>query len=145
VTRPDQAAGTVPVAGRWTSIVLQLCFWVPLAVCTYLALVPEPPEHPVFALSDVILHGAAFFYLTFALVLVQYGTGKAVSSLFVRTFVLMLAYGLLLEVVQSAIPERQAEVKDLLVDAAGILAGLGVAAVLVDPVYRIAVRLFGRF
>lgn len=144
MTLPDRAAGPVP-AGRWTSIVFQVGFWVPLAVCTYLALIPEPPEHPVFALSDVILHGAAFFYLTFALVLVQYGTGKARSSLYVRTFALMLTYGLLLELVQSAIPERQAEVKDLLVDAAGILTGLGAAAVLVDPVYRIADRLLGRF
>jgi VanZ family protein len=118
---------------------------VPLAACTYLALVPEPPEHPVFALSDVVLHGAAFVYLTFALVLVQYGTAKARSSLYVRTFVLMLSYGLLLELAQGAIPERHAELKDLLVDGAGILVGLGAAALLAAHIYEFTDRLVGRF
>jgi len=120
-------------------------FWIPLIICTYLALVPAPPEHPVFALGDVILHAGAFVYLSLALVLAQYGIPGTRSSLYVRSFALMLAYGILLELIQSFIPERTAELKDLLVDIVGIGVGLGLATVIAAPLHGFMSRLLGRF
>ena len=123
----------------------QFLFWLPLAACTYLALVPEPPEHPVFRLSDVFLHAGAFVYLSGALVLAQYDLPATKGGVYGRTFALMIAYGILLELLQSFIPERSAELKDLLVDVVGIVIGLGAARLLAKPVYRTALGLLSRF
>ena len=104
-------------ADRLAGPCLALAFWLPLVACTWLALTPSPPE-PVFRVSDVVLHGAAFGYLTFALGLAYDRLhGAAVAGW-------MLAYGVLIELLQSFEPARSAELKDLLVDTAGILAGL---------------------
>jgi VanZ family protein len=118
-------------------------FWIPLAVCTYLALVPEPPDLPVFRLSDVVLHAAAFSYLTLAFTLMRHGRDRP-GRIYVGAFVAMLGYGIFLEVVQSTIPERSAELKDLLVDLVGIGFGLAVAHVMAGPVYETASRLVAR-
>ncbi len=104
-------------AEQITSIVLRVGFWLPLALCTYLAFVPSPPE-PIFRVSDVLLHGMAFAYLTFAL---------GVAYRFRRgwwTAAWMVAYGLFIEAVQSFEPQRSAELKDLIVDCVGIGLGL---------------------
>jgi VanZ family protein len=140
VTDSREPASGNPVA----TLLFQIGFWIPLLVCTYLALVPEPPEHPVFRLSDIVLHAGAFVYLTLALVLAQYGNTPIRTirgALYVRTFVLMLAYGLFLELVQSFVPERTAEIKDLLVDLAGIAVGLGLARLIAGPVHELVTRL----
>jgi len=129
---------------RLALILFQSAFWIPLLVCTYLALVPEPPDNPVFRVSDVILHGAAFTYLSLALVLALFGTTMARQSIYVRTFVCMLGYGIFLELVQSLVPERSAEFKDLFVDVVGIVIGLMLAAVLAGPVYGLTIRLSAR-
>lgn len=120
-------SGQAPVAGhlagRLTNLGFIAGFWLPLAVCTWLALTPSPPDS-VFRVSDVVLHAAAFSYLTFTL-------GLAFPRL--RWPVLagvMLGYGLLIEVVQGLGAARTAELKDLLVDAAGIAAGLTLLAAL---------------
>ncbi len=120
-------------------------FWVPLMACTYLALVPEPPEHPVFRLSDVLLHGLAFAYLSLALMLAYPGGAASRHDPRLRTFVLMLGYGLFLELVQALVPERSAELKDLLVDVAGILTGLVLARYLGGPLRALAGWLSARF
>ena len=129
---------------KWVTVFFQVGFWIPLLGCTYFALVPEPPDSPVFHLNDVILHGAAFSFLTLALVLAQYGISSTRQSLYVRTFVLMLAYGILLELVQASIPERTAELKDLLVDSAGIGIGLMLAAAFAGPIHGLAMRFSAR-
>jgi VanZ family protein len=132
----------VPI-GRNVRRLFQAGFWIPLIICTYLALVPEPPEHPVFRLSDVILHAGAFTYLTFALVLAGY-PGESRGRLAVRSSILMLGYGVFLELAQMLVPERSAEVKDLIVDLAGIGIGLGLAWVIAAPVHDTASRLLSR-
>lgn len=105
-------------ADRAAGFCLQAAFWLPLVACTYLALTPSPPES-VFRVSDVVLHALAFSYLTFAL-------GLAYSSLRIPVLAAwMLAYGLFIELVQSLEVERQAEIKDLVVDGAGIIVGIG--------------------
>lgn len=102
---------------RITGLILAAGFWLPLLACTWLALTPSPPES-VFRVSDLVLHAAAFAYLTFAL-------GLAHGTLRFRAVVMwMVFYGLLIELIQSFEPERSAELKDLVVDGAGIAVGL---------------------
>jgi len=118
-------------------VLFQLGFWVPLLICTYLALVPEPPDNPVFRLSDIILHAAAFTYLSLALVLAQFGGSLDRGRLYLRTFLFMLGYGVFLELAQSLVPERSPEIKDLLVDLGGIGAGLALAGLLAPTIHRL--------
>ncbi|MGE0624965.1 MAG: VanZ family protein [Pseudomonadales bacterium] len=120
----------------------QCTFWLPLAGCTWLALIPDPPDNPVFRLGDVVLHAAAFTYLTVALVMARLGARPTPE--FPTTAALMIGYGLLLEAIQFFIPERSAELKDLLVDAAGIGVGLALARWLALPVYERVLRVSGR-
>lgn len=120
---------------------LQSAFWVPLLICTWLALSPSqpaavsafsaavlnalaslglapgPPE-TLQGAGDVVLHALAFSYLTFALGLALPGAGLVLVA------ACMLAYGGFLELAQSLLPTRTAELKDLLVDLAGIAAGM---------------------
>jgi VanZ family protein len=117
------------------SLVLGAGFWAPLAICSYLALVPNPPDSELFRISDVLTHAFAFTYLTFALRVAF----PDVSAL--KAGALMLAYGVLIEVVQSFEPERHAELKDLLVDLGGISLGLVAAEFLAEPARRLAQRL----
>jgi VanZ family protein len=133
-----QAESEDGLGGRLALAVFRLGFFLPLLVCTYLALIPDPPDNPVMRLGDVILHGAAFTYLTFALflMLIRRGDGglTAVRSVGFAVFAAMFGYGLFLEVVQGFIPERTAEMKDLMVDVAGITVGLMLAALFARPV-----------
>lgn len=118
-----RAAADAAAVARLTRVCLRVGFWVPLFACTWLALTPSPPE-AVFRISDVVLHALAFAYLTFALGLAHAG---------LRTWAIlswMLGYGVFIELVQSIEPQRSAELKDLLVDAAGIGVGLVLLAVL---------------
>lgn len=92
-------------------------FWIPLGICTWLALTPSPPQ-PTFRVSDVVLHALAFSYLTFAL-------GLAYPNARRLTLVgWLIGYGVFIEAVQSFESARSAELKDLLVDGAGIGFGL---------------------
>lgn len=117
---------------------LKLGFWLPLVICTWLALVPDPPEVPVFKVSDVVLHAFAFSYLSFTLA-VAYPQRSLL-----QVFCLMFGYGLLIELVQSFEIARTAELKDLLVDIAGIGFGLLLARLLGDWTRRLTSRLFDR-
>ncbi len=126
-----------PAPGSPSSGLLSVAFWIPLAICTYLALVPSPPDVQLFRLSDVLTHTFAFTYLTFALRLAFPG----VSAL--KAGGLMLGYGVLIEIVQSFEPERHAELKDLAVDLGGIALGLLLARLLAAPVRRAALKLLG--
>ena len=117
---------------------LKLGFWLPLLICTWLALAPDPPEVPVFKVSDVVLHAFAFSYLSFTLA-VAYPQRSLL-----QVFCLMFGYGLLIELVQSFEIARTAELKDLLVDIAGIGFGLLLARLLGDWTRRVTSRLFDR-
>lgn len=101
---------------RAAQVCLLAGFWVPFALCSWLAFTPSPPD-AVYRVSDVILHGAAFAYLSFALGL-AHGLGP------VRVAAWMIGYGVLIELLQGFIPERTADLKDVLVDAAGIAVGI---------------------
>lgn len=121
-----------------SGVLLKLGFWFPLVVCTWLALVPEPPEVSVFRVSDVLLHAFAFTYLSFTLA-VAYPQRSLL-----QIFCLMFGYGLFIEVVQSFEVSRSAELKDLLVDVVGTGFGLLLARLLGDWTRRLVSRLFDR-
>lgn len=104
---------------------LVTAFWLPLAACTYLALTPSPPE-AVSAVSDIVLHGFAFAYLTFAL-------GLCHAEMRVPMLVAcMFGYGVFIEMAQSLEATRDAELKDLAVDLVGIAAGLSLLNLIGD-------------
>lgn len=92
-------------------------FWIALAVCTYLALTPSPPD-AVTAFSDVVLHAFAFTVLTFLCSAAHFRLSYLAPAL------CMLAYGVALELAQGQIAERSAEFGDVLVDLVGIGVGL---------------------
>ena len=108
--------------------IYRAAFWIPLAICTYLALMPDPyPE--VIRFSDIGLHVFAFTYLTAALALAHFDTDRNPPT---RTFrvlwiptIWMLFYSGGLEVAQAFTPNRRAEILDLCWDTIGI--GIGQA------------------
>jgi VanZ family protein len=94
-------------------------FWIPLLGASYAAFAPQGVPMP-FQVSDIILHAAAFTYLTAALRLAHFSGGA-----WWKSAAWMLAYGVFIEVVQSFEPTRDAELKDIAVDMVGIALGLG--------------------
>lgn len=104
-------------ADRTARCGLLAAFWLPLAVCTWLALTPSPPE-AVARVSDIVLHALAFSYLTFALGLAYQRSPAPLLAIW------MFGYGALIELIQGLEPARDAELKDLGVDLAGIVVGL---------------------
>ena len=102
---------------RWLIVV---GFWIPFAFTTYAAFAPNGVPMP-FVVSDVVLHGCAFTYLTAALWFAHHSADRAW-----KPALWMMAYGIAIELIQSFEPTRDAEFKDLVVDAVGILLGLGV-------------------
>jgi VanZ family protein len=98
--------------GLWLSLGALL-----LAVILVICLIPLslPPAAP--ALNDKLLH-----FLTFGLLAVWFGAlVTPVKQL--KVMLLLLGYGLLIEVLQSFTGFRNAELLDLVADAVGILIG----------------------
>jgi VanZ family protein len=89
-------------------------FAATLATVTHLATTPIQAV-PAFALSDKVAHAAAFFVLAFLLDFsfpaTPLGGVKALS---------LLAYGMLLEIVQYFLPYRLFSVLDFVADGAGV-------------------------
>lgn len=100
---------------------LPLAFWAPLCFVTYMALTPL--THPAIPrTNDKIMHLLAFGYLTGA-----FAVAYAHWTTWQRTGGIMLAYGVLIEVVQAFIPNRYCSWLDIVADSTGIalaLAGL---------------------
>jgi VanZ family protein len=111
------------LAERLLRVSFAIAFWLPLAACTWLALIPAPPE-AVFRISDVLLHLAAFVYLTLAARFAFAAKPGWSIALW------LLGYGALLEFVQGLGGVRVAEWRDLVVDGSGILIGLAVYGVI---------------
>jgi len=103
---------------RLTRILLSLGFWLPFAFATYMALTTV--DHlEVAQTHDKYMHLLAFGYLTGALGLVY-----AQCTTWLRTAVLMLAYGGMIEVLQAFIPGRSCSLLDWFVDGVGIATAL---------------------
>ncbi len=94
-----------------------------LAVVCYFAFVPRPPGLH-FDNADKLQHMAAFVCLSACAALsLRPGHSRLFSA-----GLAMLAFGLLIELVQFYIPERSADWQDVLADAVGIAAGLATVA-----------------
>ena len=65
--------------------------------------------------SDKILHGLAFFTLAF---LLDFAFPRSRFGL--SKIILLIGYGILIEVVQSFLPFRSADVADLMADTVGV-------------------------
>lgn len=105
------------MADRIVSALCHAAFWLPLGICTWLALAPAPPD-AISRISDVILHAAAFAWLAFAVRLAFPRTGSVAAGAW------MLGFGVLIELAQAAGGVRVGEFRDLAVDVVGIGAGL---------------------
>jgi len=111
------------VTAQLSGLVRRIAFWLPLTVCTWMALMPQPPTG-AWGISDAVQHVGAFVYLTFAAGLAFPGRSTLVVAL------AMLGYGALLEVLQGLGGVRMAEWRDLGMDAVGIAGGSACYALL---------------
>ena len=110
---------TLRYARRW-----QLAGVLLLALVMVAALVREMPFQELtaqFKLSDKFMHIAAFTFLA------VWFSGQYEKKSYWRIAVGLMAFGILIELVQGTISYRTSEWLDLLGDAAGIAAGLIIA------------------
>jgi len=111
---------TIQPARAWLILTLLL-----IALSLYLALTPHPPP-PSKLMWDKLNHAVGFAGLTLAACL---ACGRCNSGHLarlrdtMRPALLMLAFGALIEVLQSFVPERSAEWADLLADGIGVVLG----------------------
>lgn len=91
-----------------------------LLLVSWLAITPIPPRGASLG-WDKLNHAAAFAALAFCASRARLGTWRSVAAG-------LLAYGVLIEVVQRFVPGRSGEAVDMLADAVGIAAGLMLAA-----------------
>lgn len=92
-------------------------FWAALAFTSFNAFAP-PEMVTAPRVSDIVLHAVAFSVLTFLLQLAHLPRRPLLAAS------LMLGYGLFIEAVQYGLGNREAELKDFVIDLLGI--GLGV-------------------
>lgn len=97
-------------------------FALTLLAVSYLALSPAPPKAADLG-WDKLNHFAAFGTLTVL-------GGLSWPARLWRTAAALLAYGGLIELLQTQVPGRSAEWADLLADGIGILLGLALTRVL---------------
>ena len=108
------------------SVVLKGAFWVCFVVLNALALSPAPylPPLEIFSWWDKAQHAIAFGTLTLLAVLAYPGVSK------VRIGLLLMALGVLIEVLQYFSGYRFGDWQDAVADGVGVLVGLGSAALL---------------
>lgn len=96
-------------------ILLPWAFWIPFCGVTYFAWTPaDPLENPLP--YDKFMHLMAFGYLA-----VAFAVAYTPWATWPRTTGIMLAYGVLIEVVQAFIPTRSCSWLDIVADGIGIL------------------------
>lgn len=96
-------------------------FWSALAVLMYLAVARPMPGGPSGALSvhDKLVHGGVYGALAVCGLL-----GRLRAS---TVMLVLFAHGALVEVLQALVPDRSADVLDLLADALGIAVVLAIS------------------
>lgn len=105
-------------------MLLRLAFWAALIALLYLAVGRPMPGGPtgVMSVNDKLVHGAVYGCLA---LLGLMGRFKPIHVLSI-----LLAHGALVEVLQSLVPDRNADWHDFLADSIGVVTSL-VAACLV--------------
>jgi VanZ family protein len=110
--------------------------WAAFMMVTALAPSLGPIEDiDIVAHQDKLVHFAQYFILAFLtfLALVR-GTRRERSWQLQTTIVSVVAYGILLEVLQMAVPERSVDILDIVANAVGSVAGAYVAQAALEPV-----------
>jgi VanZ family protein len=100
------------------SSILRCLFWLTILLITCLALWPLQSPPLTESHADKINHVAAFVALALLL-------RAAYRLSLLQTALLLLGYGLLIEVVQAVIPFRMFSLLDLTADGVGIVVGSG--------------------
>lgn len=93
-----------------------------------------PADRVATDISDVWLHGLGYAALGAAVGFALTGRGR---SAWLIAWCAIVAYGLVLELLQSLTPTRSFEIKDIGVDAIGAAIGLGLTWVLTNLGYRL--------
>lgn len=117
MTPPAAPSPPPPSAARWAWRAL---FAALVLVVAWLAFTPRPPA-PAETLWDKANHALAFAALAACAAGGWPGRARRIA-------LGLLVYGLLIEAVQQVIPERSADLADVVGDAVGIAAGLVLAA-----------------
>ena len=100
-----------------SSPVKQLQFYSLLAAATYLSLTPQP--HPAMALvSDKLIHAAGYCGL-----MISAHIAHAPNSRRLEKIIWLLAYSVLIEVIQHFVPGRSFSLLDMAANLAGLLLG----------------------
>lgn len=95
----------------------KVIFFITVIFILYKALIPPSEEHFLnFHNSDKLLHASAFFVLSFLL-------NRASSSITkrLRNMLSLLAFGILIEILQSFTVYREVSFWDVIADLVGIL------------------------
>jgi VanZ family protein len=94
-------------------------------VSAWFAFSPVPPAVPR-GFSDKVQHVAAFAAMALTWALARAPAWRHAA----RALLVLGAYGVLIELVQSQLPQRRADAADVLADVLGIVAGLALAMAL---------------
>lgn len=108
----------------------RILFWITLLVVFALAETPATIKAPTLFDWDKLNHGFAFVVLSF---LLSYSYSE--KTLPFRDFSLLMAYGVLIEIVQHFVPGRSSSLEDLAADASG----LAVFYLLLPPLSRLPI------
>lgn len=95
--------------------------WLWVVTVFFLSLMPIPPQPYAFEFSDKLNHALAYSLLM--LWFCQLYAGKAR----IKLLLLLLAMGVLIEILQGMTGYRYFEFADMLANTAGVLLGLGLA------------------
>jgi VanZ family protein len=113
---PDKLLNADTVRVHWRRLLLML-----VVIVAWLSFAPASGQQ-TFDHADKLAHAAAFFALGAAAAL-SWSHSRRVTQ---RAALALLAYGALIEAVQSMLPSRSADGLDFLADAAGVALGLWV-------------------
>jgi VanZ family protein len=96
--------------------IFKILFFITLAIVFILALVPNDHVTIEYIYADKLKHMSAFFMLSLLL-------NRASSTLKhrIRNMILLLLFGIFIEVVQLYFPHRESSVLDVIADFAGIV------------------------
>jgi VanZ family protein len=96
----------------------RLLFFSALAAISVLAVLPDYNAlPPIVSVSDLLNHAAAFLTLVLLYSL-------AYSHPLRRIGVTLIAYGILIELVQAFLPTRFASLEDVVADSVGLMGGM---------------------
>ena len=105
--------------------------WLPplayMALIYYLSSQSDPIPQVTSVVWDKLLHFVEYGALAVLLTRAMLGEGLTAGVAVVAAILLTSAYGATDEVHQSRVPQRQADVRDWIVDSIGAAAGAGIA------------------